>query len=117
MRTGDLTQRQPRVHNKKHLEKIGRLPCAVCGAFGSDAAHLRASSIEHGKRQTGMGEKPDDKWTTPLCRTCHTEQHSSPLGEVGWWEQYGLDPFDLCERLWGARDDEDGMLTIIRRLR
>lgn len=46
---------------------VASLPCAECGKDApSQAAH-----INHlGK---GMGIKPSDAYTVPLCPTCHTE--------------------------------------------
>lgn len=30
-----------------------------------------------------MSKKPDDKWTVPLCATCHIYQHGT--GEFSFW--------------------------------
>lgn len=56
-----------------------------------------------GKQPTGMQEKPDDKWTTPLCNYHHQSgvlaQHK--IGEQSFWfEVHGRDPFDIAERLF-----------------
>lgn len=92
-------QRQPRERDNAHLAYVRRLPCAACGKPGPcDAAHLRSGSIQHGKRPTGMAEKPSDRWVTPLCRPCHTQQHSG--NELAFWSALGIDPFALCIRLY-----------------
>ena len=57
--------RRPRQRSDLHLKWIRTLPCAICGKQGGiHAAHLRAGSSRHGKLATGIGQKPDDSWTT-----------------------------------------------------
>lgn len=94
-----LRQRQPRVRNEKHLQYIRSLPCCVCGDNTStEAAHLRVGSINHDKPNTGMGEKPDDKWALPLCGRHHREQHAFG-NELAWWASKGINPFLLAMKL------------------
>lgn len=51
----------------KRLEKIRSLSCCNCGASPrSQAAHSNFGI--HGK---GKGVKSDDKYTIPLCHSCH----------------------------------------------
>ena len=91
-----LRQRQPRQKDARHLDFIRSLPCAVCkDNTGTEAAHIRIGALEYGKRTTGMGEKPSDKWSIPLCNKHHREQHDAG-DEWGWWESYGIDPFMLA---------------------
>lgn len=53
--------------DNKRLEKIRALPCAECGASPrSQAAHSNFGI--HGK---GKALKADDRYTIPLCVTCH----------------------------------------------
>ena len=94
----ELRQRQPREKDAKHLDFIRSLPCCICGNINTEAAHIRVGSISHGKRETGMAEKPSDKWTVPLCNSHHREQHDAG-NELVWWAGYGLDPFMLALRL------------------
>lgn len=92
-------QRQPRERDNAHLAFIRRLPCASCGVPGRcDAAHLRMADVARGKRYTGKGEKPSDRWTTPLCRPCHEKQHSG--SEAAFWAALNIDPIALCIRLY-----------------
>lgn len=98
-------QRQPRERDNGHLAFIRCLPCVACYAVGrSDAAHLRMADVARGKRYTGKGEKPSDCWTTPLCRDCHTRQHSG--SEAAFWSALNIDPVDLCRALYAASGDE-----------
>lgn len=102
--------RSPRQEAPAHLDFIRSLPCMVptCRAGGRNhAAHLRMGSAIHGKRETGAGEKPSDKWTLPLCPEHHVfggakdgpgSQHSR--GERVWWRFVGLDPIVLAALLW-----------------
>jgi hypothetical protein len=88
--------RQPRKRDEKYLAWIRTLPCVICGDPRSEAAHLRIASINDDKRETGMGEKPSDRWVLPLCRLHHSRQHS--MNEAEFWASYGIDPFALALR-------------------
>lgn len=97
-----VQQRQPRVEDPAHLAAIRRLPCIVCRKPGpNDAAHIRSGSLFYNKRRTGFGEKPDDKWTLPLCRADHDEQHRG--NELVFWRRHGINPFREAIRLYGDR--------------
>ncbi len=87
-----LRQREPRVRDQKRLDWLKTQPCVICGAINTDAAHIRVGSINNGKRSTGFGEKPSDKWCVSLCRPHHREQHATG-DELKFWDHYGLDPF------------------------
>ncbi len=89
-----LRQREPRQKDARHLDFIRSLPCCICGAINTEAAHIRMPSLLHAKRPTGMAEKPDDKWALPLCNLHHREQHST--SEVFFWSLRGIDPFLLA---------------------
>jgi hypothetical protein len=106
-------RKRPRVENKDHLGFVRRLPCCCCGARPVDAAHIRMASAIHGKRETGIAQKADDRWTLPLCRKHHDQQHSG--SEAAFWNAAGIDPFLLALILWGAgqtHDDEAAELAI-----
>jgi len=105
-----------------HLAFIRRLPCAVCGVmFEVEAAHVRFNDAARGKLQA-LGQKPDDRWTAPLCayhhRTGPGAQHSG--NERAFWEKQGIDVLALCERLFEVSGDVEGGTRIVmqaRRLR
>lgn len=99
----DLRQRQPRVECKAFLDFVRRRRCCVCGENPpSQAAHLRAGCPERGKRPTGLGERPDDRWAVPLCARCHLDgagaQHRS--GEERFWRRVNIDPFAAAAALY-----------------
>jgi hypothetical protein len=104
-------QRRPRERNEQHLAFIRKLPCVICGVFGCDPAHIRSANALFGKRETGGAEKPADKWTLPLCRTHHDEQHAGE--ELKFWAKHRLDPFGLALALYDASGDEEIAEAII----
>lgn len=97
----ELRQREPRVEDPAWLAEVRKMPCTICKRPGSDPAHIRAAAPQYGKRYTGKAEKPDDKWTLPLCRPHHDEQHS--MNEIAFWSSYSIDPFALAIALYAAR--------------
>lgn len=98
--------KQPRQHSKKHLKFIRGLPCVVCGDNTStEAAHIRFSCAEAGKRHVGMGEKPDDRWTVPLCGECHRKQHR--MNEWEYWQSVNRDPILISLALWGVSGNHE----------
>lgn len=100
-----LRQRQPREKNAKHLDKVRAMPCCICkDDTSTEAAHIRTSSLDHGKRETGKSEKSSDKWALPLCNRHHREQHS--MNEMEFWGKYGVDPFLLAITLTATDSDK-----------
>ena len=101
-----LRFREPRVESPKHLGFIRSLPCVVChNNIETQAAHVRFSCVETGKRQTGKAEKPDDKWALPLCGKHHADQHD--MSEREFWLTVGIDPIKLCARLWAVSGEHE----------
>jgi hypothetical protein len=97
-----LRQREPREVDEAFLAHVRTLPCTICRRPGCDAAHIRAAAPQYGKRYTGKGEKPSDKWAVPLCRDHHREQHGK--NELSFWLRYGIaDPFALAIALYASR--------------
>lgn len=99
-----VRQRQPRVECPAFLEFVRTKPCCACNRHPpSQAAHLRMGNLEIGKRPTGIGEKPSDRWANPLCADCHLDapdaQHN--VGEVAFWARVGVDPFQNAMALYG----------------
>ena len=97
-------KRRPRQHDEKYLKFVRTLNCVICGTnISIEAAHVRMADRSVGKRSTGMGEKPDDKWTLPLCTTHHRRQHEG--NEAQFWSDCEKDPVKLALAIWDARDD------------
>jgi len=100
------TKKRPRDEDGKHLAFIRGLGCVKCGDHRSvDAAHVRMASPVHGKQEPGLGQKPDDKWALPLCRSHHNEQHD--ISEDVFWSGLNINPCDLALALWGCSGDDD----------
>lgn len=85
------------LRSKTHLSFVRSLPCCVClKTFTVQAAHIRKGvSNEH---KGGMGMKPSDRMTVPLCYECHNnEQHR--VGEQTFWTDMSF-PIGLAENLY-----------------
>jgi len=72
------------IRSTKHLRYVASQPCLICGAENVQACHIRIGFL-------GLGIKPCDSKTVPLCVEHHLEQHR--MKEEAFWEKYGLDPF------------------------
>lgn len=105
-------QKRPRVKDEAHLKFIRTLKCCICGSPNVEAAHIRSSNALYGKSDTGGQAKASDKWTVPLCRPHHDEQHKG--NELLWWAGKGIDPFGLALALHAASGDDEIADGIIR---
>jgi len=104
--------RQPREHDKKHLKFVAGLPCIICANnLGVDAAHIRYSDYRVDKRPVGIGEKPDDIWTVPLCRMHHMQQHS--MNEREFWSVFGIDPVFYALAIYARSGDQERAERIV----
>jgi hypothetical protein len=113
-RQPDRRTRRVNGKNPSYLSLIRKLPCCSCDQDPAGvAAHLRMAS--EGKPEAGMGRKPDDRWTVPMCRSCHTDapdaQHRS--SEREWWLRIGIDPKWLCVELVAVSPDVEAMRRVI----
>ena len=112
----ELRQRQPRQRDERHIRFIRSLPCLTSGRTESvDAAHVRYGNAELGKRPTGKGERPDDRWTVPLSRDQHADQHRH--GEREWWARQGIDPLKVARDLYSVSGDTEAGEAIVRKVR
>ena len=67
--------------------------CMACGSSaGIECAHVRVGT------DGGVGIKPSDKWTVPLCRDCHARQHQ--IGEESFEKQWGVNLKAVAEALF-----------------
>lgn len=105
-------QRRPREKSAEHLAFVRTLKCCICGNPHVEAAHIRSANPLYGKRETGGSEKASDKWTVPLCRTHHDEQHKE--NELLWWVSQGIDPFGLALSLFACTGDDEVAEGIIQ---
>lgn len=88
--------REPdRIECKAHLQWIRGCLCLMLTSECSgpiEAAHIRNGT------DGGMGQKPSDCYTVPLCRHHHAMQHA--VGEKTFWA--GCDPLKFAAELWKA---------------
>ena len=99
------------LKSPKHLKFIRGLPCLSCGRIPpSEAAHIRFGS---GNNKGGMGMKPSDNRTVPLCDQCHTKQHQ--IGETVFWERLGIkEPVkDFADKFFAVSKDQNAARKII----
>jgi len=92
----------------QHLAFVRQLPCVACGkAAPSEAAHVRTGT------DGGVGVKPGDRYTVPLCTVCHAKQHR--IGELTFWSGLRIDPINVALRLWTVSADiKAGERTVFR---
>lgn len=98
-----MRQRQPRVRDRGFIAWLHEQPCCVHRVgHPVEAAHIRMASVAHGKRSTGLQERPDDRWCVPLCAAEHRlgpkSQHA--MNEADYWKMVGVDPFAVAARLY-----------------
>lgn len=105
--------KRPRQKNDAHLDFVRSLSCLSClDNSSTEAAHIRFGDIRAAKRPTGMGEKPSDCWTIPLCGRCHREQHAT--SEDAFWQGRGIDPVMTAAFLYLASGDHERGEQIVR---
>jgi hypothetical protein len=115
-------QRAPQLEDPKYLSWIRGLPCVGCvqdktpsRSMRCEAAHVRFGDARAGWAPTGMGQKPDDRRTLPLCCGHHREGPKAQHGarERAWWEARDICPPALCAALSAAYEaGEDGAAVI-----
>jgi hypothetical protein len=85
-------KRSTRFRSQRHCSHIRQHACAACDADSPiEVAHYRLGS------GAGMGQRPHDWSAAPLCRDCHSLQHSR--GERTFWQEAGKDPLAVIEAL------------------
>lgn len=111
-------QRRPRIVDEKYLAALRRCPCLICKTIPSEAAHIRMGDLDRGKNFTGIGRRPDDSWSVPLCTSHHSfgadAQHNR--GEKQWWDEHGIDPIAVAIELYAARRSTELMRAICLRI-
>lgn len=103
--------RTARRHDEKHLQFIRGLPCIRClNNIETEAAHLRRADARIAKPITGVGIKPDDRFTLPLCGREHKLQHE--IGETAFWD--GCDPELWALALYSVSGDHEAGEQIVQ---
>src|SRR5262245_58732232 len=97
-------QRRPRRQDPKHLTFVRERCCIICGTYPCDAAHIKMADARVLKPlSSNIGMKADDRFTLPLCRRHHEEQHG--MAERDFWLRYAVDPILLSLALYSISGD------------
>lgn len=104
-----MRQREPRLYDNGFLRFLRSKPCCICWTVGeTEAAHIRIGLF--------AGQmKPHDKHATPLCAWHHCRQHS--MNEENFWEEVGLDPFDVAATMYAEYGGTGGKPRAPRKLK
>jgi len=80
------------VKSLKHLKFVAEYPCLICGSDSVQVAHIRSLP----SAPIGLGRR-DDRYTVPLCFSCHSKQHS--MNEKVFWEKNMINPMVVAKEL------------------
>lgn len=89
--------KNPPVRDHDYLEFMRSLNCSYSGKYGPCGGEIVAAHIRMGGG-AGMGMKPSDNRTIPLCHSCHSLQHQR--GEMWFHGQYFQDACRLSADLY-----------------
>lgn len=105
-----LIPKTKNLRDSRHLDFIRSLPCCCCGKSSepSQAAHVRLGN------GGGMGMKPGDDFTIPMCAGCHHSQHQK--GERAFWGDVRK-PSELANALFYHTGEIDLAIEYIVRFR
>lgn len=100
-----------REKDKGYLAWLHELPCCVSGAYGVIAHHIEIESYR-------MGVKTDDKLALPLREELHNIHPGSlhMIGEANFWNQHGIDPFNLAFSLYKVYTDYHGNIDFAQAI-
>ena len=99
-----MMQRRPRRRDEFHLKWLRERPCVICATTPVDAAHIKMADARICKPlSSNIGAKADDRFTLPLCRRHHLEQHDMPERE--FYEKHRLDAVLLALALYSISGD------------
>lgn len=108
-----LLQRRPRLKNERHLDFIRSLPCLICkDETSTEACHVRMTDPSIGKLNSGLGQKPHDYFTVPMCGKHHRRQHLQ--NEQNWWAAHNIDPVKVALMLFAVSGDHQEGERIVR---
>ena len=98
-------------NSEKHLAAIRLCPCAMPGCnkgAPSDPHHIKNTKLR------GMAMKSPDRFTVPLCRTCHDDiENIGSKNELAFFERRGLEALELADALWMVSPDKAAMMRVV----
>lgn len=85
VKPGRIEKPDAKVRDRKYLDSYEGEACWACGSTGTTVgAHIRDGEC------AGMGTKPSDDLTIPLCAKCHADQEANR--GPWWWLENVLKP-------------------------
>lgn len=96
----------PTAQERRHIARVGQLPCLVSGERGATVHHV--TGTRYGPLPPGVPRR-SHKRIVPLARRFHQTvadpSSRNPLsvegmGHAKFFEKYGIDLFAEAERLW-----------------
>ena len=108
----ELAQHDRPGNSEAHLKCVRVLNCATCLAFAPSDPHHLKHGVQH---ERGIGRRATDRWTVPLCRSCHDSVESvGSRREPEWFAKRGIaDPLGLASALWNATGNPVAMNKIV----
>ena len=101
-------RQRPQLRSLQHLRFVRSHECAIRGMCRLGKNIISAEDhVCHGPIQAahirmgtdgGMGVKPSDNFTIPLCVEAHVEQ--GQIGEGAFEKRYGIDTHKIAADLW-----------------
>jgi len=89
----------PQIRCASHLQWIRGHECSVADRRAPCDGPIEAAHVRTGT-DGGMGVKPSDCWTIPLCSLHHALQHT--WGEERFEKAHNISMRFIAERLWQA---------------
>lgn len=87
-----MSKRAATAAEKRHLDRLAKLPCAVCGSYGDIELH-------HPRFAVGAGQRASHWLAIPLCIPCHRGPQGLH-GDRSRWRLYKMDePKALAETI------------------
>ena len=91
----------PTPEEKRHIERVRKLPCLVCGVQPVTLHHVSSDGTKRIARS--------HKLVTPLCARHHLIQHGpkesvEALGHAGFYREHWIHLLVEAERLWAETE-------------
>jgi hypothetical protein len=94
----------------EHVKNIMKLPCCVTGSMVNvDPHHLKMYT------DRGTAKRAEDRYCVPLSHDLHffDLELKGSKNEESWFAKKGINPWELANALWGARNDFKKMQQIM----
>lgn len=86
----------PNAEERRHEQRLEKLPCIGCGRRGGICHHTLLSFPAKRFRR-------DHRFQVPVCNDCHADIHAGR--EAAWWERHGKAEQWAVEYIIGLWED------------